>query len=31
MNNQELMTAVEQRLPIKIALFNNGYLGMVPR
>jgi len=29
MNNQELMTAVEQRLPIKIALFNNGYLGMV--
>lgn len=29
MNNQELMTAVEQRLPIKICLFNNGYLGMV--
>lgn len=29
MNNQEFMTAVEQRLPIKIALFNNGYLGMV--
>ncbi len=29
MNNQELMTAVEQRLPIKIALFSNGYLGMV--
>lgn len=29
MNSQEIMTAVEQRLPIKIALFNNGYLGMV--
>jgi len=29
MNNQELMTAVEQLLPIKIAIFNNGYLGMV--
>jgi len=29
MNSQELMTAVEQRLPIKILLFNNGYLGMV--
>lgn len=29
MNNQEIMTAVEQRLPIKIAIFNNGYLGMV--
>lgn len=29
MNNQELMTSVEQRLPIKILLFNNGYLGMV--
>ena len=29
MNNQELMTAVEQRLPVKIAIFNNGYLGMV--
>lgn len=29
MNNQELMTAVEQRLPVKVALFNNGYLGMV--
>ncbi|MHB0998304.1 MAG: biosynthetic-type acetolactate synthase large subunit [Armatimonadota bacterium] len=29
MNNQELMTAVEQNLPVKIMLFNNGYLGMV--
>lgn len=29
MNNQELMTAVEQKLPVKIAIFNNGYLGMV--
>lgn len=29
MNNQEIMTAVEQKLPVKIALFNNGYLGMV--
>lgn len=29
MNNQEIMTAVEQRLPIKVALMNNAYLGMV--
>jgi len=29
MTIQELATAVEQRLPIKIALMNNGYLGMV--
>jgi len=29
MNSQELMTAVEQRTPLKICLFNNGYLGMV--
>jgi acetolactate synthase I/II/III large subunit len=29
MNNQEIMTAVEQKLPIKICVFNNGYLGMV--
>jgi len=29
MNNQELMTAVEQRLPLKVVIFNNGYLGMV--
>jgi acetolactate synthase-1/2/3 large subunit len=29
MNNQEFMTAVEQRLPVKVLIFNNGYLGMV--
>lgn len=29
MNIQELMTAVIYRLPIKIAIMNNGYLGMV--
>lgn len=29
MNNQEIMTAVEQHLPVKVAIFNNGYLGMV--
>lgn len=29
MNLQELMTAVDYGLPIKIALLNNGYLGMV--
>jgi acetolactate synthase-1/2/3 large subunit len=29
MNIQELSTAVANRLPIKIALMNNGYLGMV--
>ncbi len=29
MNIQELATAVAHRLPIKIALLNNGYLGMV--
>ena len=29
MTLQELVTAVQERLPIKIALFNNGYLGMV--
>lgn len=29
MNSQELMTAVENRLPLKILIFNNGYLGMV--
>ena len=29
MTLQELVTAVEEKLPIKIALFNNGYLGMV--
>nr|WP_235181285.1 biosynthetic-type acetolactate synthase large subunit [Thermodesulfobacterium commune] len=29
MNIQELATAVEQRLPIKIIILNNGFLGMV--
>src|SRR3972149_733639 len=29
MNIQELATAVGNKLPIKIALLNNGYLGMV--
>jgi acetolactate synthase-1/2/3 large subunit len=29
MNIQEMATAVEHKLPIKIALLNNGYLGMV--
>jgi len=29
MNIQELATAMEQRLPIKIIILNNGYLGMV--
>lgn len=29
MNLQELMTAVRYQLPIKIAILNNGYLGMV--
>ncbi|MBU4311673.1 MAG: biosynthetic-type acetolactate synthase large subunit [Candidatus Omnitrophica bacterium] len=29
MNIQELTTAVENKLPIKIAILNNGYLGMV--
>lgn len=29
MNSQELATAVQYRLPIKIAILNNGYLGMV--
>lgn len=29
MNLQELITAVQYRLPIKIAILNNGYLGMV--
>ncbi|WP_246141230.1 biosynthetic-type acetolactate synthase large subunit [Bacillus marasmi] len=29
MNLQELITAVAYRLPIKIAIMNNGYLGMV--
>ncbi len=29
MNIQELATIVEYKLPVKIAIFNNGYLGMV--
>ncbi|MBR5734554.1 MAG: acetolactate synthase large subunit, partial [Desulfovibrionaceae bacterium] len=29
MNIQELMTAVEQKLPVKVVILNNGYLGMV--
>ena len=29
MNSQELMTAVQNKLPIKIVILNNGYLGMV--
>lgn len=29
MNVQEMMTAVAYKLPIKIAVLNNGYLGMV--
>ena len=29
MNIQELATAVVNKLPIKIAILNNGYLGMV--
>lgn len=29
MNSQELMTAVENRLPVKVLILNNGFLGMV--
>jgi acetolactate synthase-1/2/3 large subunit len=29
MNSQELATAVQYRLPIKVVILNNGYLGMV--
>ncbi len=29
MNSQELATVVQYRLPIKVAILNNGYLGMV--
>jgi acetolactate synthase-1/2/3 large subunit len=29
MNSQELATIVQERLPIKIAILNNGFLGMV--
>jgi acetolactate synthase-1/2/3 large subunit len=29
MNSQELATAVQYKLPVKVAILNNGYLGMV--
>lgn len=29
MNSQEFMTAVENRLPVKVLILNNGFLGMV--
>jgi acetolactate synthase-1/2/3 large subunit len=29
MNIQELATAMQHKLPVKIAILNNGYLGMV--
>lgn len=29
MNSQELATAVQYKLPVKVAIINNGYLGMV--
>lgn len=29
MNSQELITAVQYELPIKVAILNNGYLGMI--
>ena len=29
MNSQELATVVQHRLPVKVAVLNNGYLGMV--
>jgi acetolactate synthase-1/2/3 large subunit len=29
MTSQELATVAQEKLPVKIALFNNGYLGMV--
>lgn len=29
MNSQELATAVQHRLPVKVVILNNGYLGMV--
>ncbi len=29
MTNQELVTAVQYNLPVKILIMNNGYLGMV--
>jgi acetolactate synthase I/II/III large subunit len=29
MNSQELATVVQYRLPVKVAILNNGYLGMI--
>jgi acetolactate synthase-1/2/3 large subunit len=29
MNMQEIATMVQERIPVKMAVFNNGYLGMV--
>jgi acetolactate synthase-1/2/3 large subunit len=29
MNSQEIATAVQYRLPVKVAILNNGYLGMI--
>jgi acetolactate synthase-1/2/3 large subunit len=29
MNMQEIATMVQERIPVKMAIFNNGYLGMV--
>src|SRR5258708_16369756 len=29
MNMQEIATMVQERIPVKLAVFNNGYLGMV--
>ena len=29
MNMQEMATMVQERIPVKMAIFNNGYLGMV--
>ena len=29
MNSQELATAVQYRLPVKVVILNNGYLGMI--
>ena len=29
MNIQELATVVREKLPVKVAILNNGYLGMV--
>jgi acetolactate synthase-1/2/3 large subunit len=29
MNLQEIATLVQERIPVKLAIFNNGYLGMV--